>query len=301
MLKKQIQFFFYGNYFYGFCAVALSIETALQLNISLNNFIYYLFVFTATIFYYTLAFPGEVEPGATNKRAAWYARNKTVVLYGKIICAAVSTLSGIYLLIQNIFVILQFALWQWIVSALIIIQAICYYGFPTASEKRISLRSTGWLKPFVIGFVWAGLVTIGPVFLHQYLNGETYQPILLFWFFIKNWMFITVLGIMFDIKDYATDYNKQLKTFVVRVGLRKTIFYIIIPLSIIGFVSYIFFVTVHQFPFIRIVFNCIPFILLVIVAWSLHKRKPILYYLAIIDGLMLLIAVCGIAGVLLSN
>ncbi|MGL1386138.1 hypothetical protein ACSTJO_00160, partial [Vibrio parahaemolyticus] len=46
----------------------------------------------------------------------------------------------------------------------------------------------------------------------------------------------------------------------------------------------------------RIIFNTIPFILLIIVAWSMHRRKSILYYLAVIDGLMLIKALCGIAG-----
>ena len=34
--------------------------------------------------------------------------------------------------------------------------------------------------------------------------------ILLWWLFIKNFMFCTVNAIMFDIKDYAHDSNKQL-------------------------------------------------------------------------------------------
>ncbi len=302
MLKKSLQLFFYGNYFYGICAVTLNIETALQLGVSLNSFLYYLFIFSATVFYYTLAFPGEVKPGNhANKRTRWYADNRQLVRYSKVITAGISTVCGLYILLRYYTVIKDFALWQWLIILLIVLAAFCYYGFTPANGKQISLRSTGWLKPFVIGFVWAGLVTVAPIFLHHYTNSDAYNPLLLFWFFVKNWMYITVLGIMFDIKDYATDYNKQLKTFVVRVGLRKTIFYIIIPLAVIGLASYIAFVMFLQFPLTRIVFNSIPFVLLIIVAWSLHRRKPILYYLAIIDGLMFIKALCGIAGVMLSN
>ena len=239
--------------------------------------------------------------GTTNKRSQWYAQNKKVLFFSQSFFAIIGLGSGIYLFIQYLQVIADFTKWEWMIITLIVLQALAYYGLTISAGKNISLRSTGWLKPFVIGFVWAGLVTIGPVFFHQYTNGESYEPVFLFWFFIKNWMFITVLGILFDIKDYATDYNEQLKTFVVRAGLRKTIYYIILPLCLLGFGSYIIFVTVHHFPVIRIVFNSIPFILLVIVARSMYKRKPILYYLAIIDGLMLVKALCGIAGVLLST
>ena len=112
-------------------------------------------------------------------------------------------------------------------------------------------------------------------------------------------MFVTVLCIMFDIKDYAADHNQQLKTFVVRVGLRKTIFFIIIPLSCIGLITFELYAITHHFPVLRTVINTIPFILLLIVAYSLHRRKSILYYLAVIDGLLLVKSICGIIGTLI--
>lgn len=112
-------------------------------------------------------------------------------------------------------------------------------------------------------------------------------------------MYITMLCIMFDIKDYAADHNHHLKTFVVRLGLRKTIFYILIPLTIIGLGTFIVYAVLRDFPVLRILINTIPFILLIIVAYSMHRRKSILYYLAIIDGLMLAKAICGIIGMTL--
>ena len=114
-------------------------------------------------------------------------------------------------------------------------------------------------------------------------------------------MFIAVLGIMFDIKDYADDYNKELKTFVVNLGLRKTIFYIIIPLCVLGLGMFLSYAFIHHFPLVRILLNTIPFILLIFVAYSMYQRKSILYYLAVIDGLMLVKAACGSLGILLSN
>jgi hypothetical protein len=39
--------------------------------------------------------------------------------------------------------------------------------------------------------------------------------------------------------------------------------------------------------------NIIPFVALLIVAYSMHRRQSILYYLIAIDGLMLLKAICG--------
>ena len=169
-----------------------------------------------------------------------------------------------------------------------------YYGLENKLLGKFNLRNTGWLKPFVIGFVWGGLVTVYPVLFHAIEKNIHFEIKLRgCLLFIKNFMFITVLCIMFDIKDYAADHNQQLKTFVVAVGLRKTIFFIIIPLCIIGFGTFLIYATSQGFSFMKIFLNAIPFILLLIVAYSLHQRKSIMYYLAIIDGLMLVKAICG--------
>ncbi len=164
----------------------------------------------------------------------------------------------------------------------------------TAHSVSIICAISAGLKPFVIGFIWAGLVTVYPVLFHQAVKGLDYIPTAIgSLLFLKNFMFVTVLCIMFDIKDYAMDYNQQIKTFVVNNGLRKTIFYIIIPLCIIGLGVFLAYGTTHQFSLMKILLNTIPFVLLIIVAYSMHSRRSILYYLGVIDGLMLVKAVCG--------
>ena len=176
--------------------------------------------------------------------------------------------------------------------------ATLYYGSAKPERATHSLRNNGWLKPFVIGFVWAGAVTVYPIIFSNIERQTIYTPHLVgFLLFIKNFMFITMLCIMFDFKDYAADHNRQLKTFVVEYGLRRTIFHIIIPLSVIGLGTFIMYGIFRQFSFGRILINMVPFILLIIVAYSMHRRKSILYYLAIIDGLMLVKAACGIIGI----
>jgi hypothetical protein len=98
---------------------------------------------------------------------------------------------------------------------------------------------------------------------------------------------------MFDIKDYAADSNKQVKTFVVNNGLRKTIFNIILPLSMLGLTSFIIYALNMNFSNMKILINTIPFVLLLMVAYSMYRRQSIFYYLAIIDGLMLVKGCCG--------
>jgi hypothetical protein len=182
---------------------------------------------------------------------------------------------------------------QWLLIFIFPLVAALYYGINSISGKY-NLRKIGWLKPFIIGFAWAGLVTIYPVLFYDIINKLEYK---LNWIagllFLKNFMFITVLCIMFDIKDYAADYISRVKTFVVKVGLRKTIFYILLPLTILGLISFIYYAITHQFHQIKLLLNVIPFISLIIVARSLYRRRSIMYYLIIIDGLMLVKAICG--------
>lgn len=297
--SKLIKAIFFGNYFYGLCAVTLSIEAALQQFVSLNTFIYYIAVFAATTLYYTYAYISINVANPHNKRAIWYLHHKKAMQRSQIILTIVFVICATNLL-QNLWSRLAtISTTEWIIILAVPTIAALYYGINLPVLATKNLRQLGWLKPFFIGFVWAAMVTIYPAIYNHIIINTTYHITLLSTLlFIKNFMFVTVLCIMFDIKDYATDHNQQLKTFVVRVGLRKTIFYIIIPLSIIGLSTFILFATSRQFPLLRIFINTIPFILLIIVAYSLHRRKSILYYLAIIDGLLLVKSICGITAML---
>jgi hypothetical protein len=302
-IKNLIISIFFGNYFYGICTVALSIEASLQQHYPLNSLAWYVFIFSASVIYYTYAYMGEVPVTAANashRRTQWYIRNRKAIEAARVIFYIVAGCGFAYILYRfgnNIFTITP---WQWLLIASVPAVALLYYGLPFNGLKNFNLRRTGWLKPFVIGFVWAGSTTFYPLIFYQVETGNPYIFTFIgFLLFIKNLMFISVLGIMFDIKDYAADHNRQLKTFVVRVGLRKTLFYIILPLSVLGFVSFAVFALSNHFSWVRILFNSIPFILLLLVGYSMHERRSIMYYLVVIDGLMLVKAMCSILGMLI--
>lgn len=293
---------FFGNYFYGICTVALCIEASLQQHYPLNGIEWYIFIFAASMLYYTYAYSGEASANTTNERTLWYIHNHRAVQVTKAVFYIITAATAFYITYSYWAAIIAIPVWQWLLIASVPAVALLYYGPPFKGFEAYNLRRTGWLKPFIIGFVWAGTTTIYPLIFNQVETGHpyvfTYIGLLLF---IKNLMYISVLGIMFDIKDYAADHNRQLKTFVVRSGLRKTLFYIILPLSVVGFLSFVAFATYNHFPLVRVLLNSIPFILLLIVGYSMHRRRSIMYYLIIIDGLMLVKAICGILAMELIN
>ena len=171
-----------------------------------------------------------------------------------------------------------------------------YYGILIFPVPKFNLRSYGRLKPFIIGFVATGTVTIYPLIFFNTIEKQSFHfniPVVLY--FIANFMFTTVIAIMFDIKDYAADHNLRLKTLIVRFGLRKSIYYVLLPFIGIGMIALLLFAINKHYSLLQIIINCIPFLLLASVAWSLQQRKKILYYLAVIDGLLLVKALFGIA------
>jgi len=287
-----LEFIFYGNYFYGVCAVALSIEATVQQRLPLNDVWYLFLVFCITVLYYAYPYIKK-SPQGKNPRTNWYTKYYRLMKWNQIIITMILGVSLIIFLSQYWQTVMYVSFKNWMLAFIFPVIAAFYYGLHALFGKY-NLRKTGWLKPFIIGFTWAGLVTIYPILFYDIMNKYDYEftwiGVLLF---IKNFMFITVLCIMFDIKDYAVDYIKQLKTFVVKVGLRKTIFRILFPLSLIGLVSFIFYAVTHQFNAMKTVLNILPFVLLLIVIWSLHKRRSLMYYLVVVDGLMLVKAVCG--------
>ncbi len=300
MFKRFARFIFYGNYFYGCCSVALAVEASLQQNLSLNSIYFYLLLYFGTVIFYTSAYIQEKKTAYVNNRSRWYGENRRLIKFTRQLLIIFIAVLALHLLIKYHNQLLNITPSQYALLLIIGIIAFGYYGISLGSALKINTRNTGWFKPIAIGLVWATVVTYVPVLWYQVENNVHYTFTKMnVWFFIKNLMYISLLAILFDIKDYAADHNIQLQTLVVRTGIRKTIFTIIIPLTILGFLSLVVFAILQHFPPLRLAINAIPFVLLIIVALSLHRRKPIIYYLAVIDGLMLVKALCGITASLI--
>jgi 4-hydroxybenzoate polyprenyltransferase len=299
--RPLLNIIFFSNYFYGICAIALAIESNLQQRLPLNSFSFYFFLFAVTALYYTKAYITEKRTGKGNPRSDWYWENRRFVFTSQLLLTFVAAFYVGVLLYHHWIFIFSLPFNHWFMILAFPMVATLYYGINHRKFSRYKLRNIGWLKPFIIGFVWAGLVNIYPIVFYNIENEIRYVPDLVGLFlFVKNFMFVTVLCIMFDIKDYAADNNRQLKTFVVKAGLRRTIFRILIPLSLLGLISFLLYALLRHFSTVRILLNMIPFLLLITVAYSLHRRKSIFYYLIVIDGLMLIKACCGITAMLIG-
>ncbi len=245
--------------------------------------------------YYTYAYTSLQNNSSTNQRAIWYQKNKKFIYF-----------SQSFFLIGSLFLIL-FIFFNYTINFSAIskseffylfifpIVAFLYYGIENKYIKNINLRNIGWLKPITIGFVWSGAVTIYPILFYTLIHQKQFHITMdITLLFAINLFFITALCIMFDIKDYATDSNLSLKTFVVKIGLRKTIYNILVPIIFIGILLQVYYGFYKKMELHNILLNILPFLFATIISFSLQKRKSILFYLIVIDGIMIIKGLCGI-------
>lgn len=285
-MKNIFKHLLYGNYFYGLCAVALSIETSIIQHVPFLKPSYYLIIFLSTVFYYTSAYVELNDYTSDNPRTNWYNRNnKLIKLIQSAIFLLVILLCTFYFInINNVFALKYSS------------QLLLLFIFPiTGFLYYLNLRSIGLLKPFFIAFTWSGIVSIYPIAFSSIERGlDFYLSISDLILFINNTMYILILCILFDIKDYSADYNKSVKTIVVKYGLRNTIFFICIPLCLLGLGTFILYGVLNEYSILKLIIISVPFLLMFWAIYSLKNRRSIIFYLFYIDGLMFVKAICGI-------
>lgn len=274
----MLRAFFFGNWFYGVCAVALSIEAALQQQVPMPAPVVHALLFCTTVLFYTHAYRHHA---GTDERSRWYARHHRSIAMRQVVLGTVSLLLLVVALVQG-----AIAWWQLPYLCIWPGIGLAYYGIGAHGLRRV-----GWLKPLVIGLVWAGVVTWHPAVLsgRPFPFVDTVGVLL----FLKNMLFVSLLGVLFDIKDQADDHRHALRTLVVQRGLRTTLFRVVVPAVIIGLLLFLAFGVWRGFSAPQILLNGVPFAALITLTFALRRKRPILFYLVVVDGLMLLKAICG--------
>jgi hypothetical protein len=296
-MQKVLAAILFSNSFYGITAVALAIESNRVLKIPLNHWIFYVLLFCGTVGFYLLSYRYDPHPLKGNQRATWISTHKKQLTAFQYFLFCTIIAGGLYYWVLLPPVPLPQLLRFGLLLSVSPVLGFLYNGVSFPGIFKLKLRLFGWFKPFIIGAVWAGCVSLTPWVLYHWEHSLKLQPNLPFLFFgLHNWMFISVLAILFDIKDYAADHNQSLKTFVVRKGLRQVIFTIVLPLSLFGISALSIFLALRENNLMANSLFLLPMGCLCWVSLSLGKRRSVSWYLLIIDGLMLVKAICGIAA-----
>ncbi|MEG0188552.1 hypothetical protein [Algoriella sp.] len=295
--NRWIESIFFSNFFLIVLSFTLNIETNIKLGLPFNSLAYYAFISAITVLFYLYAYRiSKILKSSNNTRTQFYITHRKSVRIFTILLAVIALFSGIILAI-NCLPNYEILTWKWlIVLFFTALLSFGYYDF----KFGISLRKTMLLKPFLIGWTWAIATVFLPV-LFLMLKNETHYIIdaKFYFLFSQTFMYCVVNAILFDLKDYEDDSNRNLKTFVVKYGYHFTLNRIILPLIFLGFLSFLIFGIWYGLPLHRTLFMLIPIICLAIFAFKLNRPKSILYYLIAIDGMIFLKAICGILSVIL--
>ena len=98
----------------------------------------------------------------------------------------------------------------------------------------IHLRKHGYIKPIIIALVWVVSTTVVPIVEYK-LSFQNHV-----WFIVSQFLFLTVLCMVFDIKDAADDFLNGVNTYANRFGIAttKSISIVLCVLSVIALYGY---------------------------------------------------------------
>jgi 4-hydroxybenzoate polyprenyltransferase len=290
ILLKCFNNFFYGNYFVGCCVVALAAETATVLALKNIPIFFYIFLFCSSAFFYINSyklssisnnFSLQSNWLLANHKQLWHQKNTLLIL--AILLAVLllpNIVKSLYLLTTNNYLLLSS----------IVLLAFLYNSF-----SKISLRKKGYVKPFIIGLVWSGVASFLPLYYYCLQNNEfvVFSNKLLL-LFVQNFALVSALAIVFDCKDITNDSAKKIDTFAIKLGIKNSIKYIVLPLLIVCLLcSFAINITTNNVV-AKIIVSIITLLAIVVAIFSVIKPKSIIYYLFVIDGLIILKAITGI-------
>lgn len=280
---------FYGNYFYGICAAALSAEITVQAVGASPPATWLLATGTATVWFYTRAFLQGAMP-ADDARTIWLQSNRQVIRLQQTALPIGLLVLGLCLVAENFERLsANVGLLELLLAAAFPIIAFLY----DARQLPFRLRKWGFFKPFVIALVWTGCTGVLPLLWLQWVSGKSIFTAHITVLLLHRWMFLAVIAAAFDIKDYADDSQAALHTWVVRSGLRQLLFGQLLPLAWGGCIGLLLFSQYLNWQSSYTAWMLLPMVLLLTVLYTLRRRRSLMYYLTVVDGLVLVQAICG--------
>ncbi|MEJ8758455.1 hypothetical protein WG947_15685 [Pontibacter sp. H259] len=271
-MRRLLTYVLYSSVFISVCAFALTIETYLlaELPVSMPMAV---FVFLATLFTYNLSSIQSIALRRKNDfkvahNSWWHRHRKSMAIL------------GLVSIVLAIIVYLYFGLKLnfWFILHLAIISVgytvpILYRGKSIKPLRRVPL-----LKVFLIAYVWAIVTATFPV-LESGVQLDGQQ---LLWLFIRRFLFILALALLFDIRDYSYDRHTKTLTVPGLIGVGYTKL-----LSLGLLIVYALIVMQHESGSTLAALLVSTGAAALVVMFS-SEFKPRVYFLLLADGAMLL-------------
>ena len=252
----------YANVFISICALAQVVVTyvVFSIPVNYNNNAYLAFIFLSTYLQYNVQRGYLINQNNLNsERSQWLVKYKKAMLISVGVC-----LITVLFLCNNLSATsITIMVGAEIISTL-------YYLPP------FNLRKHGYIKPFLVSAIWVISCSAVPLIENTILTSNS------IWFLISQFFFISVLCLLFDLKDSTTDFLNGVNTYANKFGntITKALCLLILVLGAISF--YLF----TQNVYLLITIYSIYFITAFTVIISNEKKHSFYYYLWV-DGLLL--------------
>ena len=282
-LKRVTDLLIYGNYFIAVCAALLLYETYILLALPPSWF-YTSVAFFSTLFTYNIdrlvAYKDISKVDA--ERQKWITKHFWLM-------AVSAGISVIYLAICVFYM-------QWQVLVFIgqlgIISVA--YSLPLLYGKtnNRTLRSIKGLKIFLIAYVWAGSTVMMPC-LAQGMSILSKEVVLLF---IERFLFIFIITLPFDIRDYKSDIASNVSTIPGMIGIRNA--KILASACMVAFMI----IAMLHYPFRTGIFwaRMLSAISTLYIVYKTEETHHEYYFTGLLDGTMVIqfLLVAGLNAVL---
>lgn len=271
--QRLLEGLLYSSVFISCCGLALTAETYMLAGLPVS-WAMAVFVFLATLFTYNLSSLQSIirwpQQPINRHDPVWGQRHKREL-------AALGLLSIAMAVVVYFSFDLRINLWFLLHLALISVG----YTVPVLyKRKRVRpLRSVPLLKVFLIAYVWAVVTAMFPLLD---AGMDVWQPETL-WLFLRRFLFILALALLFDIRDFSYDRDRNTLTFPGWMGVRNTK---LLSLGLLGLYMLVVLASGER--------GIILWALLAsalgaaVIVWRSAENRPRAYFALLADGAMLL-------------
>lgn len=264
-----------SNIYISLAAVALTVETQIQLGITPQWRPYLFLIFFATLCEYNIH---RFITVITKKEALESEKHKWVkdhlFLFYAIVFISVAgfIVSALVAKKEVLFTLAPIALLT------------LFYSIPLYGNKKsiFRLREIPYLKIFIISFCWSTITILLPVIQ----AGHRFPPLHVVLMLVERFLFVFAITIPFDIRDIEADKEQGLKTIPLALGEERSIKlanFLLVVFSTLCFIHYGY--TNQMFMLLSMVISSISTVLFL--KSEKIKTYP-LYHYAVLDGTLLL-------------
>lgn len=201
MITPWLSALVHSNFFIALSAVALTLETQVQLGLKPHAHPYLFLIFFATLFDYnlhrliTLIF---VPEALQNEKYAWLKEHKRVFLF-----MVVFSVTGFGFTLSQ-------AKKEVLLTLAPLAAIALFYSTPVwhIGKRLFRLREIPYLKIFLIALVWSGVTVLLPA-IH---TGKPWNLNQITMLLAERFFFILAITVPFDIRDLDADQKADLKT-----------------------------------------------------------------------------------------